>query len=113
MLRYAKVILLVSCLFVVLLKPAGAQAFVKNAIHRSHSYNTSLHQSTVNGPILCSPDDHNADLQFHFSSHLLGDINSSTLRLYYLHARPATFHMELREFASALPTPIFKPPRLS
>ena len=112
MLRYAKVILLISCLFVVFLKPAGAQAFVKNAIHRSHSYNTSVDHPTVNGPILCSPG-HNADLQFHFSSHLLGDINSSILQLYYLHARPATFYVELREFASTLPAPIFKPPRLS
>ena len=112
MFRYVKVILLISCIFMVLLKPAGAQIFVKNALHRSHHYVTAVHNPTlVVASDICAISQHDGDFRIHLSGHLVGDLSLNRLVIHIPNTYSSTLPAVFSGFPSIFLSSIFKPPR--
>ncbi|MDH6248586.1 hypothetical protein M2131_001058 [Polynucleobacter sphagniphilus] len=112
--KFVKVLILTSCIFLALVKTAGAQIFVQNAVQRTQAYlsvqkNVVLADDSSKGGL----EQKEPNLKINLSAHVLGDINGNVFE-FLPSSSESSFSISLfRDVLSGTPSSIFKPPRLA
>ena len=82
--KFVKVFILTSCIFLALVKTAGAQIFVQNAVYRTQTYVGIPYvgaQKDVNllDESSKASEQKEPNLKINLSAHVLGDIHEASL----------------------------------
>lgn len=111
--KFVKVLILTSCIFLAVVKTAGAQIFVDNAIQRTQTY-VSVQKDVAPSDDLSKGGlvQKESNLKLNLSAHVLGDINGNTLE-FFPPSNKSSFSISIfGDVRSDMPSTIFKPPRL-
>ena len=110
--KFVKVLILSSCIFFALVKTAGAQIFVQNAVQRAQAYVGVQKGANTLDESSKGLEQKEPNLKINLSAHVLGDIHENTLVFLPLENEPC-FCIRISEGMFGLvPSSIFRPPRV-
>jgi hypothetical protein len=110
--RTVRTILLMSCVFLALVKTSGSQFFVQNAIQRAQVYSGVQQTNNHLDYSLESSLQKTSFLKIHLSSHVLGAIYPALAAQPLKQEGTYVFIFTLVGSLIMAPSSIFKPPRL-
>ncbi len=110
--KFVKVLILSSCIFFALVKTAGAQIFVQNAVQRAQAYVGVQKDANPLDESSKGLEQKEPNLKINLSAHVLGNISENTLVLLPVE-NESFFYIRVSEGMPGLvPSSIFRPPRV-
>ena len=110
--KFVKVLILSSCIFFALVKTAGAQIFVQNAVQRTQAYVGVQKGANLLDESSKGLEQKEPNLKLNLSAHVLGDIHENTL-VFLPVENESFFYIRVSEGMPGLvPSSIFRPPRV-
>lgn len=112
--KFVKLLVLISCVFLALVKTAGAQIYVQNAFHRAHTYSgfqksVVLIEDVSKGGV----EQKEPNTKINLSAHVLADILESSPALFLPSSQLALSTDAITNLINVMPASIFRPPRLA
>jgi hypothetical protein len=109
--KFVKVFILISCIFLALVKTVGAQIFVQNAVQRSQTYIGVQKDVNLLDESSKASEQKEPNLKINLSAHVLGDIHEASLVFFSADER-LSFYIRVTDGVNSLTSStIFRPPR--
>lgn len=111
--KFVKILILTSCIFLALVKTAGAHLYIQNALHRTQAYVSMQNDMTMLEGASKGSEQKEPNLKINLSSHILGGVYENAFVI-AVSEEENNFHADIfAEFLPPPPSSIFRPPRLS